>query len=202
MTLQTREDVKPITPPTLVRQKVVHPESRDVGMVFEIVNEEIDLFGQAARLFQQLAELDCDLFSDGLAELLAVSEMLVGRTAIQAGSLGDLDDGQAVGAPFGEEIARGGDEGLVRSLCIAPERPLSGAGEKIPLRLVSGGFVVPLWVRFGSFAHFWIFLRGFVSDRTVACIKAVMYVGFTLARQTRIATGIAAEKITARTAWS
>ena len=72
---------------TLVRQELEHPESRDIGVFFEIVNKEVDLFGQAARLFQHLTKLDRELFCDCLAELLAAPKMLVGRTAIEAARL-------------------------------------------------------------------------------------------------------------------
>ena len=82
-------------------------------MVFEIVNEEVDLLGQAAGFFQQLAEFGRKLFGDSLAEFLTAAKMLVGGTAIEARALGDLDDGQPVRPTFGEEVASGGDQGLV-----------------------------------------------------------------------------------------
>jgi vacuolar-type H+-ATPase catalytic subunit A/Vma1 len=72
---------------------------------------------------------------------------------------------------------------------------LSSTSEKIPLRRVPHGLIFfPLR---SSFAHSRAFLIGLDSNMSVACIKTIMYVGFTLARQTRIAT----VEVRARMAW-
>ncbi len=107
--------------------------------------------------------------------------MLVGRTAIQARTLGDLDDRQTVGPTFGKEFAGCGDQSLVRSLRVASKRTFSSAGKKVAFRLVPhDSLLFP--ARSASFAHFWPCLPGPVSNIAVAHIKTIMYVGLTLAR--------------------
>ena len=105
-------------------------------MLVEVVDEEVDLVGQAARLFQHVSEFRREFFRDGLAEFLPAPKVLVGRTAIQPRTLGNFDDGQAVWATLGKELAGGRNQGRARSLGVAPQRPLSGAREEVPLRLV------------------------------------------------------------------
>ncbi len=122
-------------------------------MFLEIVNEEIDLLGESARLLHQLAEFGRDVFGDGLAEFLAVAKMLVGGAAIQPGALRDLDDGQSVGSPLREEVTCGGDQCLVGGLGVAAERSLAGVREQIPLRLVPQALLDGLRVRSNSCAH-------------------------------------------------
>lgn len=170
--------------PTLVRQHVEHPKTCDVGVFFKIMNEKIDLFREITRLLHHLAQFCREVIGDGLTEILTTPKMLVGRTAIQARSLGNGDDGEAIGTSLREEFTRGRDQGLVRSLCVASERALSGARLQIPLREMPRGVSNPL-VPPIPIAHF-----GLVSDIIVVHIKTIISDGLKLACEICIAKDV------------
>jgi hypothetical protein len=71
----------------------------------------------------------------------------------------------------------------VRCLRVASKRAFSSAGEQVAFRLVPHGLSL-FPARSASFAHAWPRLPGAVSNIAVAHTKTIMYVGFTLARQT------------------
>ena len=126
-------------------------------------DEEVDLLSEAARLREQLAKLERELFGHGLGQLFAAAKMLVGGAAIQACALGDLDNRQPILSALGEEPAGSSQKGLARSLRVASQR--------------AGGVA-------GSFRH----LLG-NSDENVAFLKSIIYVGIIVATRAEMARG-------------
>ena len=105
-----------------------HPDPRDVGILSEVVGEEVDLIAELTRLAEHRTEVFRELRSDGVDEVFALPKVLVGGAPVEAGPLRDRHDCQRVESVLGHELLRGSKQARSAGLGIASLGSLAHLG--------------------------------------------------------------------------